>query len=115
MKTIELTTWNWNKYNVKLAHGFRVLNSLPKCWEEIGSTTTAHGHYETGITTIYQSKGTKKYYFVRYFDGCFNKMYAGTLGVDWRTLKDAIKGKDADEREAIVKAFLEGADGEGKY
>ena len=115
MITIKLETWNWKKYDVKLARRFRVLNSLPKCWEEIGSTTTAHGHYETGITKIYQSKGTKKYYFVRYFDGCFNEMYAETIGVDWRALKDAIKGKDADEREAIVKAFLEGANGEGKY
>lgn len=114
MKTIELTMWNWKKFNVKIARGFRVLNSLPKCWEEICTTTTAHGHFETGITTIYQSKSTKKYYFVRYFDGCFNKMYAETLGVDWRALKDAIRGKDADERKAIVKAFLGGAEGEGR-
>lgn len=75
------------KFSINLVRGFRVLHNLPKCWIEITSCTTEHGAYESGNTTIYQSQVTKKYYMVRYFDGCFNKMYAEINGVDWVRLK----------------------------
>ena len=78
-------------FSVNLVRRFRVLKSVPKCWEEICGCTTQHGTYESGNTTIYQSKTTRKYYMVRYFDGCFNEMYAEVSGIDWRSLTDNIK------------------------
>lgn len=80
------------KFGVDLIRRFRVLNNIPKCWEEVTSCTTSHGTYESGLTKIYQSKTTKKYYMVRYFDGCFNQMYAEVSGVDWHKLKSEIEG-----------------------
>ena len=79
------------KFDVNIVRSFRVLNNVPKCWVQIASCTTAHGMYESGITTIYQSKTTKKCYMVRYFDGCFNEMYAEIVGVDWGTLNKEMK------------------------
>ena len=79
------------KFDVNIVRSFRVLNNVPKCWVQIASCTTAHGMYESGITTIYQSKTTKKCYMVRYFDGCFNEMYAEVVGVDWGTLNKEMK------------------------
>lgn len=91
------------KFDVKLARGFRVLNKIPKCWKEVTSCTTSHNTYESGTTTIYHSKTTKKYYMVRYFDGCFSKMYAEVNGIDWYRLKDEIssfyKSTDAMRHE----------------
>lgn len=78
------------KFGVNLVRKFRVLHTLPNCWEEVTSCTTEHSAYESGITTIYQSKTTKKYYMVRYFDGCFNQMYAEVSGIDWKQLKNTI-------------------------
>ena len=80
-----------HKFDVNIVRSFRVLNNVPKCWVQIASCTTAHGMYESGITTIYQSKTTKKCYMVRYFDGCFNEMYAEIVGVDWGTLNKEMK------------------------
>ena len=80
-----------HKFDVNIVRSFRVLNNVPKCWVQIASCTTAHGMYESGITTIYQSKTTKKCYMVRYFDGCFNQMYAEVVGVDWDALNKAMK------------------------
>ena len=80
-----------HKFDVNIVRSFRVLNNVPKCWVQIASCTTAHGMYESGITTIYQSKTTKKCYMVRYFDGCFNEMYAEVVGVDWGTLNKEMK------------------------
>ena len=79
------------KFDVNIVRRFRVLNNVPKCWVQIASCTTAHGMYESGITTIYQSKTTKKCYMVRYFDGCFNEMYAEIVGVDWGALNKEMK------------------------
>ena len=79
------------KFDVNIVRSFRVLNNVPKCWVQIASCTTAHGMYESGITTIYQSKTTKKCYMVRYFDGCFNEMYAEVVGVDWDVLNKEMK------------------------
>ena len=79
------------KFDVNIVRRFRVLNNVPKCWVQIASCTTAHGMYESGITTIYQSKTTKKCYMVRYFDGCFNEMYAEVVGVDWGALNKEMK------------------------
>ena len=79
------------KFDVNIVRSFRVLNNVPKCWVQIASCTTAHGMYESGITTIYQSKTTKKCYMVRYFDGCFNEMYAEVVGVDWGALDKEMK------------------------
>ena len=79
------------KFDVNIVRSFRVLNNVPKCWVQIASCTTAHGMYESGITTIYQSKTTKKCYMVRYFDGCFNEMYAEVVGVDWDALNKEMK------------------------
>ena len=79
------------KFDVNIVRRFRVLNNVPKCWIQIASCTTAHGMYESGITTIYQSKTTKKCYMVRYFDGCFNEMYAEVVGVDWGALNKEMK------------------------
>ena len=79
------------KFDVNIVRKFRVLNNVPKCWKEIASCTTAHGMYESGTTTIYQSKTTKKCYMVRYFDGCFNKMYAEVAGVDWDALNKEMR------------------------
>ena len=79
------------KFDVNIVRSFRVLNNVPKCWAQIASCTTAHGMYESGITTIYQSKTTKKCYMVRYFDGCFNEMYAEVVGVDWGALNKEMK------------------------
>ena len=79
------------KFDVNIVRSFRVLNNVPKCWVQIASCTTAHGMYESGTTTIYQSKTTKKCYMVRYFDGCFNEMYAEIVGVDWGTLNKEMK------------------------
>ena len=79
------------KFDVNIVRSFRVLNKVPKCWVQIASCTTAHGMYESGITTIYQSKTTKKCYMVRYFDGCFNEMYAEVVGVDWGALNKEMK------------------------
>lgn len=79
------------KFDVNIVRSFRVLNNVPKCWVQIASCTTAHGMYESGITTIYQSKTTKKCYMVRYFDGCFNEMYAEVVSVDWGTLNKEMK------------------------
>ena len=79
------------KFDVNIVRSFRVLNNVPKCWVQIASCTTAHGMYESGITTIYQSKTTKKCYMVRYFDGCFNEMYAEVVGVDWSALNKEMK------------------------
>lgn len=79
------------KFDVNIVRRFRVLNNIPKCWIQIASCTTAHGMYESGITTIYQSKTTKKCYMVRYFDGCFNEMYAEVVGVDWDVLNKEMK------------------------
>ena len=79
------------KFDVNIVRSFRVLNNVPKCWVQIASCTTAHGMYESGTTTIYQSKTTKKCYMVRYFDGCFNEMYAEVVGVDWGTLNKEMK------------------------
>ena len=79
------------KFDVNIVRSFRVLNNVPKCWVQIASCTTAHGMYESGTTTIYQSKTTKKCYMVRYFDGCFNQMYAEVVGVDWDALNKAMK------------------------
>ena len=79
------------KFDVNIVRSFRVLNNVPKCWVQIASCTTAHGMYESGITTIYQSKTTKKCYMVRYFDGCFNEMYAEIVGVDWGALNKEMK------------------------
>ena len=80
-----------HKFDVNIVRSFRVLNNVPKCWVQIASCTTAHGMYESGITTIYQSKTTKKCYMVRYFDGCFNEMYAEVVGVDWGALNKEMK------------------------
>lgn len=79
------------KFDVNIVRSFRVLNNVPKCWVQIASCTTAHGMYESGTTTIYQSKTTKKCYMVRYFDGCFNEMYAEVVGVDWSALNKEMK------------------------
>ena len=79
------------KFDVNIVRSFRVLNNVPKCWIQIASCTTAHGMYESGTTTIYQSKTTKKCYMVRYFDGCFNEMYAEVVGVDWGALNKEMK------------------------
>ena len=79
------------KFDVNIVRRFRVLNNIPKCWIQIASCTTAHGMYESGVTTIYQSKTTKKCYMVRYFDGCFNEMYAEVVGVDWDALNKEMK------------------------
>ena len=79
------------KFDVNVVRRFRVLNNIPKCWIQIASCTTAHGMYESGVTTIYQSKTTKKCYMVRYFDGCFNEMYAEVVGVDWDALNKEMK------------------------
>ena len=79
------------KFDVNIVRSFRVLNNVPKCWVQIASCTTAHGMYESGTTTIYQSKTTKKCYMVRYFDGCFNEMYAEVVGVDWDVLNKEMK------------------------
>ena len=79
------------KFDVSIVRSFRVLNNVPKCWVQIASCTTAHGMYESGTTTIYQSKTTKKCYMVRYFDGCFNEMYAEVVGVDWGALNKEMK------------------------
>ena len=79
------------KFDVNIVRSFRVLNNVPKCWAQIASCTTAHGMYESGTTTIYQSKTTKKCYMVRYFDGCFNEMYAEVVGVDWGALNKEMK------------------------
>ena len=79
------------KFDVNIVRSFRVLNNVPKCWVQIASCTTAHGMYESGVTTIYQSKTTKKCYMVRYFDGCFNEMYAEVVGVDWDALNKEMK------------------------
>lgn len=73
--------------SVTLVRRFRVLHNLPKYWEEVCCCTTPHGTYESGLTTIYQSKTTKKFYMVRYFDGCFSQMYAEVNGVDWCEIK----------------------------
>ena len=80
-----------HKFDVNIVRRFRVLNNIPKCWIQIASCTTAHGMYESGVTTIYQSKTTKKCYMVRYFDGCFNEMYAEVVGVDWDALNKEMK------------------------
>ena len=80
-----------HKFDVNIVRRFRVLNNIPKCWIQIASCTTAHGMYESGVTTIYQSKTTKKCYMVRYFDGCFNQMYAEVVGVDWDALNKEMK------------------------
>ena len=80
-----------HKFDVNIVRRFRVLNNVPKCWKEVASCTTIHGIYESGTTTIYQSKTTKKYYMVRYFDGCFNEMYAEVVGVDWHALNKEMK------------------------
>ena len=80
-----------HKFDVNIVRRFRVLNNIPKCWIQIASCTTAHGMYESGVTTIYQSKTTKKCYIVRYFDGCFNEMYAEVVGVDWDALNKEMK------------------------
>lgn len=80
-----------HKFDVNIVRRFRVLNNVPKCWVQIASCTTAHGMYESGTTTIYQSKTTKKCYMVRYFDGCFNEMYAEVVGVDWDSLNKEMK------------------------
>lgn len=80
----------YHKFDVNLVRKFRVLRDVPKCWEEVTSCVTQHGTYESGSTTIYQSKATKKYYMVRYFDGCFSKVYAEVNGVDWHRLKREI-------------------------
>ena len=80
-----------HKFDVNIVRRFRVLNNIPKCWMQIASCTTAHGMYESGVTTIYQSKTTKKCYMVRYFDGCFNEMYAEVVGVDWDALNKEMK------------------------
>ena len=80
-----------HKFDVNIVRRFRVLNNIPKCWLQIASCTTAHGMYESGVTTIYQSKTTKKCYMVRYFDGCFNEMYAEVVGVDWDALNKEMK------------------------
>lgn len=79
------------KFDVNIVRKFRVMNNVPKCWKKIASCTTAHGMYESGTTTIYQSKTTKKCYMVRYFDGCFNKMYAEVIGVDWDALNKEMR------------------------
>lgn len=78
------------KFPINLVRSFRVMRNIPKCWTEITSCTTEHGTYESGNTTIYQSQSTKKYYIVRYFDGCFNKMYAEIEGIDWVRLKSIL-------------------------
>ena len=80
-----------HKFDVNIVRRFRVLNNIPKCWIQVASCTTAHGMYESGVTTIYQSKTTKKCYMVRYFDGCVNQMYAEVVGVDWDALNKAMK------------------------
>ena len=80
-----------HKFDVNIVRRFRVLNNVPKCWIQVASCTTAHGMYESGVTTIYQSKTTKKCYMVRYFDGCFNQMYAEVVGVDWGALNKEMK------------------------
>lgn len=80
-----------HKFDVNVVRRFRVLNNVPKCWKEVASCTTAHGMYESGTTTIYQSKTTKKWYMVRYFDGCFKEMYAEVVGVDWDVLNKEMK------------------------
>ena len=80
-----------HKFDVNIVRRFRVLNNIPKCWIQVASCTTAHGMYESGVTTIYQSKTTKKCYMVRYFDGCFNEMYAEVVGVDWGALNKEMK------------------------
>lgn len=80
-----------HKFDVNIVRRFRVLNNVPKCWKEVASCTTAHGMYESGTTTIYQSKKTKKCYMVRYFDGCFKKMYAEVVGVDWDALNKEMR------------------------
>ena len=79
------------KFDVNIVRKSRVLNNVPKCWKKIASCTTAHGMYESGTTTIYQSKTTKKCYMVRYFDGCFNKMYAEVVDVDWDALNKEMR------------------------
>lgn len=78
-------------FDVELVRGFRVLHKMPKCWDKITNCKTCHGSYESGSTDIYMSKNTKKYYMVRYFDGCFSEMYAEVQGVNWEYLRDEVK------------------------
>ena len=103
------------KFGVNLVRRFRVLNNIPKCWEEVTSCVTQHGTYESGTTTIYQSRTTKKYYMVRYFDGCFSQMYAKVNGIDWHRLKDELlgfwKSTDAMRHEMWNRCY----DGEMTY
>lgn len=94
-------------YNITLVRGFRVLHSFPKCWKELLTCTTQHGLYETGITRIFQSENTKKYYIVRYFDGCFNEMYAETKGIEWADIKEALdKCKGGEERNKVLSSMI---------
>ena len=94
-------------YNINLVRGFRILHSYPKCWKEILTCATQHGMYESGITRIYQSTNTKKFYIVRYFDGCFNEMYSETIGVDWNAVKRGVdECKNREEINKVLKAFL---------
>lgn len=92
-------------FGIKLARRFRPLSKLPKCWEEVSWCITKHGSYESGSTTIYQSRNTKKYYLVRYFDGCFNKMYAeDASGIDWKKIESTLKEcKSLDERHNTLE------------
>ena len=104
-------------FDVTMAHGFRVLHRLPKCWKEVSWCRTEHGQYNSGSTKIYQSKNTGKYYFVRYFDGCLNEMYAEVVGVDWIGLEDKVKqirrdsgilnkGLEKEERSRLLSECL---------
>lgn len=73
-------------FDVKLARSFRVLHRFPKTWYKVASCVTEHSAYESGLTNIYWSKNTHKFYMVRFFDGCFSEMYAETIGIDWTDL-----------------------------
>lgn len=102
-------------FNVNLVRKFRVLHNTPKCWEIVTSCTTPHGRYESGTTTIYQSKTTKKFYMVRYFDGCFSQMYAEVNGVDWVDLKKQISDFWSSTEQMRKEMWNRCHDGEMTY
>lgn len=104
----------WNEMSVKLVHKFRLLHKLPQCWKEITMCTTPHNDYESGITKIYQSQTTNKYYMTRYFDGCSNQMYAEVVGVDWCALQEIYEQQNK-EHNALYQLVRKGEISDDKY
>lgn len=101
MRNMKVTSFHTIfSFDVQLARGFRVLHRFPKTWYKVASCVTEHSTYESGLTNIYWSKNTHKFYMVRFFDGCFSEMYAETIGVDWADLnkkaEDVLKSFNAD-------------------